>query len=244
MEFEIYAATHSGLIRSNNEDYFYIPASQNESGILVAVADGMGGHKAGEIASKLAVDTFVEDFNSNHSDDVPVPAKLFSALDKANSKVYNSAKDKLRLNNMGTTLTACYAEGNKVTFVNVGDSRAYLVHKGTAEQVTKDHSIVQELLMKDIITEEEAENHPQKNMITRAVGIESKVHGDLFTKNTERGDCIVLCTDGLSKLVSVENVSLLFDLSCTAESITKTLIDLALAKGGTDNVTVITVRCK
>ena len=118
------------------------------------------------------------------------------------------------------------------------------MHDGVAEQITQDHSVVQELLLKDIITQEEAENHPQKNMITRAIGIEPTVNGDLFIKNIEKGDCILLCTDGLSKHIPVEDVGLLFDESCTAESIAKTLLDLALTKGGTDNITVITIRCK
>lgn len=244
MEFEFFAVTHSGLIRSNNEDYFSIPSAQGTTRILAAVADGMGGHKAGEIASKLAIDTFTEEFNSNSVQNLSVRERLTSALSKANSAVYNAAKDKLRLNNMGTTLTACYAENNKAAFINVGDSRAYIVHDGVAEQITQDHSVVQELLLKDIITQEEAENHPQKNMITRAIGIEPTVNGDLFIKNIEKGDCILLCTDGLSKHIPVEDVGLLFDESCTAESIAKTLLDLALTKGGTDNITVITIRCK
>lgn len=244
MEFEFFAVTHSGLIRSNNEDYFSIPTIQGTTRILAAVADGMGGHKAGEIASKLAIDTFTEEFNSNSVQNLSVPERLTTALGKANSMVYNAAKNKLRLNNMGTTLTVCYAENNKAAFINVGDSRAYLVHDGFAEQITQDHSVVQELLLKDIITQEEAENHPQKNIITRAIGIEPTVNGDLFIKNIEKGDCILLCTDGLSKHIPVEDVGLLFDESCTVESIAETLLDLALTKGGTDNITVITIRCK
>lgn len=244
MEFEIYAVTHSGLIRNTNEDYFYTPSSPLCHELLCVVADGMGGHKAGEIASKVAVDTFVEDFNSTVAEDTSISARLTQALNKANHTVYTMSQNKLRFSNMGTTLTACYACDNKAVFINVGDSRAYLVHNEIAEQITSDHSVVQELLMKDIITEQEAENHPQKNMITRAIGIEPEVHGDLFVKNLEPGDCIVLCSDGLSKLICIENINILFDLSCTAEAISTTLLDLALSKGGTDNITVITVRCK
>lgn len=244
MEFEIYAVTHSGLIRNTNEDYFYTPSSPVCPELLCVVADGMGGHKAGEIASKVAVDTFVEEFNSMATENASISSRLTRALDKANHTVYTMSQNKLRFSNMGTTLTACYACDNKAVFINVGDSRAYLVHNEVAQQVTSDHSVVQELLMKDIITEQEAENHPQKNMITRAIGIEPEVHGDLFVKNLEPGDCIVLCSDGLSKLICIENINILFDLSCTAEAISTTLLDLALAKGGTDNITVITVRCK
>ena len=245
MEVEYYAVTHSGLTRSNNEDYFSVPSSPpGDSKMLAVIADGMGGHKSGEIASKLAVDTFVKEFNSESVQEFSTPDRLIHALNSANQTVYKAANDKFRLNNMGTTLTACCIENNKATFLNVGDSRAYIVHNDIAEQITKDHSVVQELLLKDIITEEEAENHPQKNMITRAIGIESEVNGDLFSRTLTESDCIMLCTDGLSKHIPIENVGLLFDTTCTTQAIANTLLDLALAKGGTDNITIITIRCK
>lgn len=244
MEYEYYAVTHSGLIRSNNEDYYNVSPLSGGSDILAVIADGMGGHKSGEIASKLAVDTFVRAFNDQSVQYNSASDRLSYALGIANQTVFKASKDKFRLSNMGTTLTACYVQNNKATFLNVGDSRAYVVHNNIAEQITKDHSVVQELLQKDIITEEEAENHPQKNMITRAIGIEPEVNGDLFTKTLFEGDCIMLCTDGLNKHIPIENVGLLFDTTCTTQAIANTLLDLALAKGGTDNITIITIRCK
>lgn len=243
MKFEFYAVTHSGLIRKRNEDYFSIPSLNPVESGLAVVADGMGGHKAGEVASRLAVETFVREFETCGSKEMSASDKLSYSLDKTNESVYSAAKEKFSLNNMGTTLTACYLNENKAVFINVGDSRAYIIHDGTAEQITRDHSMVQELLQKDIITEEEAINHPQKNIITRAIGIEPEVRGDLFVRNIAKGDCIVLCTDGLNKHIPVENMGILFDYTCTVESIANTLKELALVKGGTDNVTVVIVRC-
>lgn len=241
MEFSFYAVTHSGLVRDNNEDYYSIPKSPCKNGLAV-IADGMGGHKFGEVASKLAVETFTTYFNGE-CEDTQVSDKLLCALSESNNAVYTAAHEKLSRNNMGTTLTACYIEENKATFVNVGDSRAYLIHNGEICQVTCDHSVVQELLLKDIITEQEAQTHPQKNVITRAIGIEPTVLGDIFIKDICEGDYIVLCTDGLTSHIRIEELLILFDSACTIESIANTLKDLALVKGGTDNVTVVIISC-
>lgn len=241
MEFSFYAVTHSGLVRDNNEDYYSVPKSPCNKGLAI-VADGMGGHKSGEIASKLAADTFATVFN-NKTYQSQTTDKLLNALAEANSAVYKAAREKFTRSNMGTTLTACYVEDGKATFVNVGDSRAYLIRNGKISQVTCDHSVVQELLLKDIITEEEAQTHPQKNVITRAIGIEPTVLGDIFIKDICDGDYIVLCTDGLTSHIRIEELLILFESACTIESIANTLKDLALVKGGTDNVTVIIIEC-
>lgn len=243
MEFTFYAVTHSGLVRNNNEDYFRIPDTPSPSGLAV-VADGMGGHKSGEVASKLAVETFVKHFDTqqNYNNEL-VSDKLRNALKEANSEVYTASRKSFSHNHMGTTLTACYVDSDRATFINVGDSRAYIIHNGNAEQVTQDHSVVKELLDKELITKEEAVSHPQKNVITRAIGIEPTVNGDVFSRTVYPGDSIVLCTDGLTKHVPVENLGLMFHESCTPQSIADTLRYLALAKGGTDNVTVIVIRC-
>lgn len=242
MEFSFYAVTHSGLVRNNNEDYYSIPKTPSDSGLAV-VADGMGGHKSGEVASKLAVDTFTTVFNSENAYSMQPNDRLTYALNKSNDAVYSAAHEKFSRNNMGTTLTACYIENNKATFINVGDSRAYLIHNAEICQITHDHSVVQELLLKDIITEEEAQTHPQKNVITRAIGIEPTVLGDIFIKDICEGDYIVLCTDGLTSHIRIEELLILFESACTLESIANTLKDLALVKGGTDNVTVIIISC-
>ncbi len=242
MEFEFYAVTDSGLVRNNNEDYFSIPSRHSNSGLAI-VADGMGGHKSGEVASKLAVETFVSCFNSEINNTSLTSDILKNALVKANSAVYKLSQKSFSFNNMGTTLTACYLENDRAVFINVGDSRAYIIHNGTAEQITEDHSMVQELLEKDLITKEQALNHPQKNVITRAIGIDSTVQGDVFSRTIFSGDSIVLCTDGLTKHIPIEKLGLLFDCTCTPESIAVTLKDLALVQGGTDNITVIIIRC-
>lgn len=242
MNFEFFAVSHKGLVRENNEDYFCIPSNSPLPKGLVVLADGMGGHKSGEVASKMASDTFVTEFCAL-GDDKTITEKLLLSLEKANSAVYTAATDKLFKNNMGTTMTACYVEDTKAVFLNVGDSRAYLVRDNEAVQVTQDHSVVQELLIKSIITEEEAANHPQKNVITRAIGIEPTVNGDIFIKDIRHGDHIVLCSDGLTTHIDLNDLMILFDPACTVDSIANTLRDLALAQGGTDNVTVVVIRC-
>ncbi len=243
MEFEFYAVTHQGLVRQNNEDFFLIPSEPIATEGLCIVADGMGGHKAGEVASRLACDTFAEQFYLAEDGDTPVADRMKIALNQANNKVVAAQKTNIFYSNMGTTIIACYISENRATFMNVGDSRAYLVRKGRTEQITSDHSMVQELLSREIITAEEAENHPQKNIITRAIGLEDGVKGDIFSRILEKGDCIVLCTDGLTKHIPMENLGILFDSTCTSESIAVTLRDLALARGGTDNVTIVIIRC-
>ncbi len=242
MEFEYYALSHSGYVRDNNEDYFSIPDDPKAMSLTV-VADGMGGHKSGEVASRLAVDTFKKSFAEEEVLTLSSGDRLLFALEKANAAVYNAAHDKIIKSNMGTTLTACYIEGNRATFLNVGDSRAYLVRDSKIQQITQDHSMVQELLKKEIITEAEAQNHPQKNVITRAIGINPTVLGDIFIKDIKDGDYIVLCTDGLTSHIQIDDVSIIFQKACTPESIATLLVELALAQGGTDNVTVALIYC-
>ncbi len=245
MKYEIYALTHPGHVRTNNEDFFSIPnVSPVECGLAV-VADGMGGHNAGEIASKLAVETFVKSFyDDNDGSTQYATDKLSNAVRKANEAVYSKAQTEAELNNMGTTLTACYVDNSgKAVFINVGDSRAYLIHAGEAYQVSHDHSVVQDLIDKELISPNQADSHPQKNIITRAIGIDSAVVGDTFVRGLIDGDYILLCSDGLTEHVPVDKLGLLFDSTCTVQSISSTLLDLALAKGGHDNITVAVIRC-
>ena len=207
------------------------------------MADGMGGHKSGEVASKMAVDIFNKAFCNEENMQLSIGDRLLSALKEANTAVYTASKEKISLSHMGTTFNACYVEGEKAFIVNVGDSRAYHIRNDQVIQVTQDHSMVQELVMKQIITPEEAKNHPQKNIITRAIGIDPEVLGDFYVRDIASGDYILLCTDGLTSHVNVEELGLMFDPTCTLESIANTLKDLALMQGGSDNVTIVVIRC-
>lgn len=242
MEFEFYAVTHAGLVRDNNEDYCSIPESDGDCPLAI-VADGMGGHKSGEVASKMAVENFTKCFCNEEAMQLSTGDRLLFALKEANTAVYTASREKISLNNMGTTFNACYVEGEKAFIVNVGDSRAYHIRNGQVIQVTQDHSMVQELIMKQVITPEEAINHPQKNIITRAIGIDPEVIGDLYIREIASGDYIMLCSDGLTSHVNVNELGLMFDSSCTLESIANTLKDLALMQGGSDNVTIVVIRC-
>lgn len=242
MEFEFYAVTHAGLVRDNNEDYCSIPVNEGDQPLAI-VADGMGGHKSGEVASKMAVETFAKYFCNEEAMQLSTGDRLLYALKEANTAVFTASKEKISLSHMGTTFNACYVEGEKAFIVNVGDSRAYHIRNGQVIQVTQDHSMVQELIMKQVITPDEAINHPQKNIITRAIGIDPEVIGDLYIREIASGDYIMLCSDGLTSHVNVDELGLMFDSSCTLESIANTLKDLALMQGGSDNVTIVVIRC-
>ncbi len=244
MEFDFYALSHPGMQRPNNEDFYTVPRDEKTaSDPLFLVADGMGGHRSGEVASKLAVETFTNEFYKSDTF-LPVRDRLNHALKEANAKVYHKAKDKLIKSDMGTTLVACHVENNRAVFLNVGDSRAYIIRNEEAKLITQDHSVVNELIMRGEITPEQAEFHPQKNVITKAIGIEPAIRGDIFIKQLEPGDCILLCSDGLTNHIPINDVGLLFESSCTPEGIARALLDLALIKGGSDNITIIVIRCK
>ncbi len=242
MELEFYALTHSGIQRTNNEDYYAIPKADLPcNDYLFVVADGMGGHKAGEIASELATRKFAEAFYQDNNLS-SVRDQMNYALEQANNAVYHKARE--RFNNMGTTLVACHVENNRAIFLNVGDSRAYIIRNESARQITIDHSVVNDLILKGVITEKEAVNHPQRNVITKAIGIAQTVKADFFVENIASGDYIVLCSDGLTNHVDLHDVGILFNSACTAESIARSLLDFALIKGGADNITIIVIRCK
>jgi PPM family protein phosphatase len=223
-------ASDTGKKRRRNEDSYVVAPP------LFAVADGMGGAQAGEVASKLAA-AALEDTDSGRGDG---EARVVSLIQEANRRVYERANTDPATTGMGTTMTVALVEGKLVTIGHVGDSRAYLVRGGRLEQLTEDHSLVNELLKSGKLSPKEAETHPQRSVITRAVGTDPDVDVDVFKIEAHEGDVFLLCSDGLTDMVDDEGILDLVerhhdDLDRAAKS----LVSAANRGGGEDNITVI-----
>lgn len=227
-----YVKSDVGLVRENNEDsYIFLPPE------LFIVADGMGGHVAGEIASKMA-SSLVSQYIQEHKEDAAPDILLTEAIKKANSLICQMSDEKEECRGMGTTLTAAYVKGDTVYFGHVGDSRLYLIHDGNMRQITEDHSLVWELLKSGNITREEANVHPQRNILTRALGTSPEVKIDTGTLFWQPGDILLLCSDGLTNMLS--EAQMLALISCEpAGKALDNLVEQAKAAGGFDNITVI-----
>lgn len=226
-----------GCKRSKNEDCYFVPSESAKLQNVGIVADGMGGYNAGEVASRTAVDSVVS-YLSEYDGDISLNG-IRSAIRCANGKIMDMVKSDIRLKGMGTTITVAVVEQKYLLIGHVGDSRAYVISKNGIKQITKDHSYVQMLIDSGEITLEEAYEHPYKNVITRAVGVERRVKIDTFEYPIEEGDVAVLCSDGLVKFVSDEEIydNMKGDLF---EGVSK-LISLAKSRGGDDNITVVAV---
>jgi protein phosphatase len=236
-----YSITETGRVRSKNQDFVF--ATDQKTGPLsnlFLVADGMGGHNAGEFASAYAVQSVVEAIR-NSTIQEPI-AVLEQAITSANYKVYHEALADPDKKGMGTTLVAAtYLDGH-LYIANVGDSRLYVATDQELRQITRDHSLVQELVREGNLQESEAMIHPRKNMITRAVGAEEAVRTDFFDVEVRPGDQILLCTDGLTNMVSKETMTdILFVASDTPEMKAKKLVNTAEENGGRDNITVVLI---
>lgn len=236
-----YWETNKGLMRENNEDNLIVEESDRYN--LYAVADGMGGHKAGEVASTIAIETIREIFKkSSKTEEFKAPSFIIKSIEAANKKVREEALCKEECAGMGTTITMAVIDlmYNVAYIANVGDSRAYLVKKDEIIQITEDHTYVHELLKDGKITLEEAKHHPKRNVITRAVGSEEYVQADIFEIELSNNDVILLCTDGLTTHLTDEKIlSIINEYGCS-ESVQR-LIKLANDNGGTDNITIIIV---
>ena len=225
--------------RVHNEDSFLL-SEKSKFPMLFAVADGMGGHAAGAVASSLAVEQlFTLDEKVEPERELEM---LRNAIEHANLGIYRAAEKDRTLRGMGTTLVAALLMGNGYIAANVGDSRMYQYHDKTLGTVTTDHSLVEQLVLAGAITKEEARVHPQRNIITRAMGVSPVVDVDLFERVWSAGDILVLCSDGLHGAVEEDDMISVLSSARTLESMCELLIQLALDNGGTDNITVILIR--
>ncbi len=242
MEYAV--RTHTGRIRENNEDSFYI--DEKNSGIFI-VADGMGGHNAGEIASNMAIETIKKDIGDNWDElialnDYDIHSTLRKAIEMANKKIYEQSLLHIELDGMGTTLTIALIINNKLYLGHIGDSRAYLINKNEIKQLTEDHTLVRELLKNGSITEVEAKNHPKKNIITKALGTELNTEPDIFNIELNNEGILILCTDGLTNMMDSDEILESFIGNSELQKTCDKLIDLANERGGYDNITVMAIR--
>lgn len=248
MKFDVYGITDTGCVRELNEDNFCICGFErsSEPGFCV-IADGMGGHNAGEVASQLAIDFITESLSdiltgSSNPENPDIPRRINDAINSANESIYNlSRKDDSRTG-MGTTTVICAFANGEGYIANVGDSRAYACRKDEIYQITVDHSVVEEMVANGSITREEARVHPQKNIITRAIGSENNTRADIFEYEYKIGDSIIMCSDGLSGMVDDETIlNTVQNCGCSKE-VSEKLCGLAKSNGGVDNITVISIR--
>ena len=225
--------TDAGRVRRRNEDSFVLDPP------LFAVADGMGGAQAGEVASRLAATAFRE----YHDADRLEPAERVEAIiQEANRRIYERARTDSEASGMGTTVTAAILTNGRVSIGHVGDSRAYRVRNGELEQLTEDHSLVADLMRSGRLTPEEADAHPQRSVITRALGTDVDVDVDMVTVDVEPGDLFLLCSDGLTTMVPEEDILMIAQESGALDEIARTLVRAANSGGGEDNITVVLFR--
>ncbi len=232
MSFDFF--TNIGHNRKNNEDNHLIMQPQKNDAIL-AVADGMGGHNAGEVASRIAIETlkdFSFDFAGNIIDQIE------TAIKKANKNIFNNAKEKNNYKDMGTTMTVSLIKDKTLYFGHVGDSRIY-VFDNRLKQITKDHSLVNDLVANRTIKPDEAFDHPNKNIITQALGVDRKLEIQTGQMDIKADYIVMLCTDGLTDMIRFENIENVFQQSGEVETILETLGNMALQNGGNDNITII-----
>jgi len=203
----------------------------------------MGGHQAGDIASQTTIDVIVKELAKLHPDmSIKEWEKsLVDAIENANSHIFAKASLNPELAGMGTTLVAALTTMNRLSIAHIGDSRAYLLHKGKLRQLTEDHSLVNELLKSGQITEEEASSHPRRNVLTRALGTENTVEADIRHTEWNHGDILLLCSDGLTNMIDEKAILHTLEETCSLERKADRLIELALQAGGDDNVTVVLV---
>jgi PPM family protein phosphatase len=225
--------TDTGRQRSANEDSYFAKAP------VFAVADGMGGAQAGEVASRIAAGAFERDMPS---DDAPPEGQLEQIAQRANREIHKLAQEDSSRAGMGTTLTAAMVRDDEISLSHVGDSRAYVLRDGQLKRLTRDHSLVEELRRQGRLTEEQAEEHPQRSIITRALGPEPSVNVDTMTLPARDGDVFLLCSDGLTTMVSDEEIRDILVNARSLRSAVNKLVDAANRGGGRDNITAVAFR--
>ena len=226
MNVHVGSATDIGQVREANEDSYLVVAP------LYAVADGMGGHRGGEVASSLALETVQQLFERQEG-------TLADQVTQANRTVYDRSQSDRSVSGMGTTLTAALIDGNTVHLVHVGDSRAYLLRDGHLTQLTEDHTLVHRMVMEGEITAEEAETHPHRSILTRALGVDQSVQVDEGDVRIESGDRLLLCTDGLTGMVPEEQITEVMLGSADPQEAVDRLVKVANRAGGIDNITAV-----
>lgn len=235
------SASDIGLVRSENQDNVYV--AEIEGNVLAVLCDGMGGESSGSEASKIAVEAMTQNFRHMYRKEFKssnIRNLLLSSASAANAAIYGEACDNPEKSGMGTTCVTAFVTENKIHIVNIGDSRAYIYDGLELKQITNDHTVVNMLFSQGKITEAEVENHPQRNMLVKAVGVEKNVFPDYFELDNPEHFRLVLCSDGLSGYCSAAEIENTLKNS-SFENSADELIELAIGKGGRDNVTVAVI---
>ena len=242
---EAWGLTDPGLVRTQNQDY-YLLKQLGDHDLLAVVCAGMGGARSGNVASRLAAEVFTEEVKRGYRSGMTQEQAdylLRTAVSIANTAVYENAQLNEEMNGMGTTLVAMLAVGKRAYFANVGDSRGYLMNRQGIQRVTVDHSLVELMVQRGELTSEQAKSYPGKNFITRAIGTEESVECDLYTAVLRQGDCILLCSDGLTNHLADQE--LLFEVihGVRKQDCCQRLLGIAKERGAPDNVTVVLIAC-
>jgi serine/threonine protein phosphatase PrpC len=251
MRIRYAAKTDVGMKRTHNEDYFSLMEDEQ----LFIVADGMGGHSSGEVASRMAAETVSEFYQRTKDEEATWPYKMDRSLSYienrlacgiklANYKIYEAASKDIRFKGMGTTIVTCLINGDKIYIAHVGDSRCYRIREQKIAQLTRDHSLLEDYKdAKPDMTEEEERNFPHKNVITRALGMRDSVQVDIGTYDVRDGDVYLLCSDGLSGMVEDDQLQSIMLEAPNLEHSVAELVDQANRAGGTDNITTLVLEC-
>ena len=241
MKTTVFGLTDVGRRRENNQDRFLVDPDFS----VFAVADGMGGHAAGEVASRIAIEALADTMRENGTDvgtEDPqrAAARLTQAVQEGNRRICESVLSRAEWRGMGTTLVAMLSVGNRAVFGHVGDSRAYRLRQGRLDRLTSDHSYVGEQVRLGLLTDEEAQRHPMRNIVTRAMGNRTELEVELNEEIVRDGDLFMLCSDGLNSMLTDEEIlETLQQQPTDAEATCQALIDRANDKGGEDNITVV-----
>ena len=236
-----FAKTDKGRKRRMNQDYVF--ATDQSVGALpnlFLLADGMGGHKAGDYASRFAVEE-LKQYIADAPENIPCIQLIQNGIQDVNERLYKLSQEDENLNGMGTTLVTAFFEGSNLTVSNIGDSRAYLIHGNSIRQITRDHSYVEEMIRRGFMRRGSMDYLNSRNIITRAVGIESRVTADFFEVELSEGDYLLMCSDGLTNMVDNESIrNIIRERSSVPEKV-QALIDMANINGGKDNIGIVLV---
>lgn len=233
--------THVGQVRKSNEDFCFV-SGQKDDIALAVVADGMGGHNAGDIASKMTVEIIVHKMLKNEQKKPPL-LRIREAVEEANLKVYEYAQSNRECNGMGTTVTLALMSNKTAYVANVGDSRTYYYSAvdRIISRVTRDHSLVEELISSGKLLQDQAKAYVFRNVITRAIGAGKTVNVDLFDADWQKGDMLLLCSDGMTAHIDDDELPELMQLGLAPQALCELLLSLVLERGGKDNVTIVIV---
>jgi len=242
---ELWGITDSGKIRKHNQDFFKMQSSDDKSIAVLVVCDGMGGANAGNVASELAAEVFIDNMSRlindtrRPVDKMKVAEVVTDAVLSANAAVFDKSLQDEEFAGMGTTLTAAVSTGDGEVVANIGDSRLYHVTENEITQITRDHSVVEDMIERGEITRSEARFHPSRNLITRALGTSFYEPPDIFLLNLKTDDFIILCSDGLSNVVLDKEMLQELKRGETVRESCEALVDMALERGAPDNVTAV-----